>query len=211
MDPNWLQRNVHWVVGGLSLALVAAFALIGALFLRLEDTRSDLERVEAGALLASAQLQLFRDQLIELGPTVSTGLDEAVAGLESFGESSLEFDVRIDQDVAVDTSIAIDREFTVPIDTTIPINQTIETTIDVQGPLGVSVPVDVAVPIALDVPVVLDLTFVIEESIPLATTIPVHLELPVEIDVADTGLADLSDSLAEGLIGFQEAFAGLTG
>lgn len=208
MTSNWLERHVLWLVGGLGVALIAAFVSIGVLFMRLDDTKADLERVEGGALLSTVQLQAFREQLVAMGPTVSGGLDEAIAGLETFGSSSLEFDVRIDQDVAVDTVIDLDREFTVPIDTTIPINETIETTIDVRTPLG-TVPVDVAVPIELDVPVSLDLSFVIEESVPLVTTIPVSLELPVEIDIADTGLAELGDSLAAGLIGFQEAFAGL--
>lgn len=210
MDSNWLERHARWVAGGLGVALLVAFALIGVLFLRLEDTRADLERVEGGALLSTVQLQAFREQLVAMGPTVAGGLDEAIAGLETFGGSSLAFEVRIDEDIAVDTAIAIDREFTVPIDTTIPIDQTIETTIDVRGPLGIAVPVDVAVPIVLEVPVVLDLTFAIEETVPLVTTIPVQLELPVEIEIADTGLAELSESLAAGLVGFQDAFAGLT-
>jgi len=208
MASKWLEQHALWVAGGLGVALIAVFVLIGVLFIRLEDTRSDLERVEGGALLSTVRLQAFREQLVAMGPTVSGGLDEAIAGLETFGDSSLEFDVRIDQDVAVDTEIELDREFTVPIDTSIPIDQTIETTIDVQTPLG-SVPVDVTVPIVLDVPVALNLKLAIDESVPLVTTIPVRLELPVSIDVADTGLAELSDSLAAGLIGFRQAFAGL--
>lgn len=202
-------RFVPWIVGALGVALIAAFALIGVLFVRLEDTRGDLERVEGGALLSAIQLQAFRVQLVTLGPTVAVGLDDAIEGLGTFGESSLEFRVEIDEQVPIDTVLRLDREFTIPIDTTIPIQQTIETTIDVQGPLGIVVPVDVAVPIDLEVPVVLDVVFTVEEDIPVVSSVPVHLDLPIEIQIADTGLAELGESLGAGLEGFRDALTGL--
>ena len=50
---------------------------------------------------------------------MSAGLDEAIAGLETFGTSTLEFDVPIDENVPIDTEVVIDRTFEVPIKTTL--------------------------------------------------------------------------------------------
>ena len=197
MLANWLERHATALIGALGIALMVAFVFIGALFLRLEQTRDDLERVEGGALLATVQLQAFRDELVALGPEVSANLDEAIAGLEGFGTSTLEFDVRIEERVAIDTEIEIDREFTVPVQTTIPIAQTIETTVEVQGPLGVVVPVDIAVPINLEVPVDLDLTFAVQERLPIEAEVPVEFEVPIAVAIEDTGLGDLFASLDE--------------
>lgn len=93
MPANWINRNATPITGGLALLLLVAFALIALLFVRLEQTRSDLERVEGGALLSAVQLEAFRGQLVSLGPSVTAGLDEAIVGLDSFGDSNLEFDV----------------------------------------------------------------------------------------------------------------------
>jgi hypothetical protein len=202
-----LERHALALIGGLGAALLIAFVFVAALFLRLEQTREDVQRVEAGALLATVQLQAFRDELVSLGPGVSDSLDEAITGLEAFQTSTLEFDVRIEEDVAIDTEIEIDREFTVPINTTLPIAQTIETTIEVQGPLGLAVPVDVTVPIDLEVPVVLDLTFAVQERIPIEAEVPVRFEVPIAVAIEDTGLADFGASLAAGLASFRELFA----
>lgn len=208
MATTWLERHATAVAAGLGFALLAAFVLIGALFVRLEQTRSDLERVEGGALLATVQLQTFRDELTSLGPQITDDLDVAIDGLATFEDSTLEFDVQIDETVAIDAEILIDQEFTVPIDTTIPISETIETTISIQTPLG-DVPVDVTVPVNLDVPVVLDLTFAVEEAVPISTDVPVQFDLPIEVAIADTGLADLGTSLASGLASFRDLFANL--
>jgi len=208
MSSSWIERRATPLLAVLGLALLAAFALIALLFVRLEQTRTDLERVEGGALLSTIQLEAFRGQLAALGPSVSGGLDEAIVGLESFGDSNLEFDVQISEVVEIDTAIEFDRELTVPIETTIPIAQTIETTIDVQGPFGVAVPVDVAVPIELDVPISLELTFPIRETIPISASVPVDFEIPIELDVADTGLGELGSSLASGLASFRDLLAG---
>ena len=73
----------------------------------------------------------------------------------------------------------------------------------------IAVLVDVAVPIDLDVPVVLDVAFTIEEDIPVVTTVPARLHLPIEIQISDTGVAELGESLAAGLEGFRDAMSGL--
>ena len=177
----------------------------------LDATRTDLDRVEAGAALFASQVQGFQQQLIELEPTVSAGIDEAVAGLESFSSSTLEFDVAIDENVAINTEIVIDRMFTVPIKTSIPIKESFDTTIEVEAPFGLTVPVDVTVPVDIDVPVDLEIELPVNETIPVEANVPVKLDVPIRVDIAETELAELADALATGLKSFREVLAGLGG
>ncbi|MGH9134320.1 MAG: MFS transporter [Ilumatobacteraceae bacterium] len=215
---SWMQRHLTAVLGAFVAVLAIALALIVLLFAQvssarddLDATRTDLERVEAGAALFASQVQGFQQQLVELEPTVSAGIDEAVAGLESFSSSTLEFDVAIDENVPINTEIVIDRTFTVPIRTSIPINESFETTIEVDAPFGLTVPVDVVVPVDIDVPVDLELTLPVNETIPVEANVPVQLDVPIRVDVAETQLAELADSLATGLQSFRDVLSGLGG
>ena len=215
---SWMQRHLAAVLGAFVALIALAFVLIVLLFARLsstradlDSTRADLERVEAGAALFASQVQGFQEQLVELEPTVSAGIDDAVAGLESFSASTLEFDVAIDEDVAINTEIVIERTFTVPIKTSIPINESFETTIEVQAPFGLTVPVDVTVPVDIDVPVDLEITLPVNETIPVETNVPVRLDVPIRVDIADTELAELADALAAGLKSFRDVLSGLGG
>ncbi len=216
--PSWMQRHLAAVLGAFVALLALAFVLIVVLFAQLsstrddlDTTRADLERVEAGAALFASQVQGFQQQLVELEPTVSAGLDEAIAGLESFSSSSLEFDVGIDENLPINTEIVIERTFTVPIKTSIPINESFETTIEVQAPFGLTVPVDVTVPVDIDVPVDLEITLPVNETIPVEANVPVKLDVPIRVNVADTELAELADALAAGLKSFREVLSGLAG
>jgi preprotein translocase subunit SecG len=215
---SWMQRHLAAVLGAFVALIALAFVLIVLLFARLsstrdelDSTRADLERVEAGAALFASQVQGFQEQLVELEPTVSAGIDDAVAGLESFSSSTLEFDVAIDEDVAINTEIVIERTFTVPIKTSIPINESFETTIEVEAPFGLTVPVDVTVPVDIDVPVDLEITLPVNETIPVEANVPVRLDVPIRVDIADTELAELADALAAGLKSFREVLSGLGG
>ena len=115
---SWMQRHLTAVLGAFVALIALAFVLIVLLFTQLSSTRddldatrADLERVEAGAALFASQVQGFQQQLVELEPTVSAGIDEAIAGLESFSSSTLEFDVAIDENLPINTEIVIDRTF----------------------------------------------------------------------------------------------------
>jgi hypothetical protein len=48
----------------------------------------------------------------------------------------------------------------------------------------------------------------ISESIPIATSVPVKADLPITVNVADTELADLARSLADGLSQFRSGIDG---
>lgn len=215
---SWLQRHSGAVVALLALAIVGAFAFIAMLFGRLDDTqqelaqtRDDLNRVEAGAALYASQVTGFQEQLVELEPTIAAGLDEAVAGLEEFAASTIEFTVNIDESVVIDTEVVIDRDLQIPIDEVLPIQESFETRIEVETPLGFSVPLDVTVPVDIEVPVILDLDIPVNETVPVNTTVPVKVDIPIAIDVADTELAELANSLAAGLRSLEGVIQGLSG
>jgi MFS family permease len=203
---------------GFGVALLAAFVLIGVLFVQLQSTRDDLdetrgelERVEAGAAIFSSQVTGIVEQLTELSPSISAGLDEAVAGLESFGTSTLEFDVAIDEEVVIDTEVVLDRTISVPIQTTLPIDEEFDTRIVIAGPFGVDVPLNVTVPVNIDVPIDLVVDIPVNETIPVDAAVPVKLDVPISVDVAETELAALTDSLAAGLQSFRDVLAGFGG
>ena len=217
-----LQKRTNLILGALGVLLAGALVAIALLFGRVADAndnadaaqtelataRADLERVEAGAALYSSQIEGFQQKLVELQPQISAGVDEAITGLRTFGDSTLEFPVKIDQTIPIDTEVVIDRTVQVPIKTTIPINQSFDTTIQVDTPFG-KIPIDVTVPVDVDVPVDLTVDIPIKETVPIKDEIPVKLDVPVKIDVSQTELKELTDSIAAGLESLQEMLTGL--
>ena len=200
------------------VGLLAAFVLIGLLFVQLQntndeldETRAELERVEAGAAIFSSQVTGIVGQLTELSPSISAGLDEAVAGLESFGTSTLEFEVSIDEEVEIGTEVVLDRTLSVPIKTSLPIDEEFDTRIVIDGPFGVDVPINVTVPVKLDVPIDLVIDIPVNETIPVDATVPVQIDVPITIDVSETELAGLTTSLASGLESFRDVLGGFGG
>jgi hypothetical protein len=233
-----LAKRTNLLIGALAAILVGAFIVIGLLFGRVasaEDDaeaartelvavmadggvsadeltaiQEDLDRVEAGAALYASQIDGFREQLVELSPQIEAGVDEAISGLREFGNSTISFDVNIDEVIPIDTEVVIQRTVEVPINTEIPINQDIETTITVDTPLG-NIPLDITVPVDVVVPIDLVVDIPIDETVPIQDEFPVQLDVPIEIDVSETELKNLTDSLAIGLESLQEVLTGLGG
>lgn len=216
------------VVVGAGLAAALIVALAAALVITLQRvnqvsddlaevradqaaTAADLSRVEAGSALFAAQVQGITEQFIELQPTLEAGLDDAIDGIEEFASSTLEFTVSVDEVIDIDTDVVIQRTIEVPINTTVPINETIETTIRIATPLGFDVPVDVTVPVAIDVPIDLDIAIPIDETVPINVEVPIAVDVPVSVSVAETELAPLAQSLANGLRQLQTILEELTG
>jgi hypothetical protein len=209
--PSWLNRHLGLVLGAFALLLIGAFVWIAILMSQVHDTRRDLDRVEAGAAIFASQVQGFQSKISDLAPNVSAGLDEAITGLESFGNSTVEFSVPIDENVQFDTDVVIDRDIVVPIKTTLPIKESFDTTIKVAGPFGIDIPLDVTVPVDINVPIDLKVTVPIHETIPIDANVPVKLDVPISVDVSETQLAELAKALAAGLRSFQEVLTGLGG
>jgi MFS family permease len=218
-----LQKRTNVMLGAMGVLLAVGLVAIALLFGRVADandnaaeaqaelatSRADLERVEAGAALYSSQIEGFQQKLVELRPQISAGVEEAITGLRTFGDSTIEFPVKIDQTIPVDTEVVINRTVQVPIKTTIPINQSFDTTIKIDTPLG-KIPLDVTVPVDVDVPVDLTVDIPINETVPIKDEIPVKLDVPVKIDVSETQLKELTDSIAAGLESLQDMLTGLS-
>jgi MFS family permease len=233
-----LMRRMNILIGLLAALLVGAFVVIALLFGRVAEARDDaaaarselasltagggslatdadlaalqedVERVEAGAALYASQIDGFREQLVELEPEISAGVDEAITGLRDFGQSTIAFDVNIDEVIPVDTEVVIQRTVEVPIKTTIPIEESFDTTITIDTPVG-GIPLDVTVPVDVDVPVDLVVDIPIDETVPIQDEFPVQLDVPIAIEVSETELASLTDSLAAGLESLQDVLGGL--
>jgi hypothetical protein len=229
-----LTRRMNLLVGVLGLLLVGAFVVIGLLFARVADAesdataarselaavlgdggtgelaslRADLDRVEAGAALYASQITGFQEQLTELSPQIKAGVDEAITGLREFGDSTIAFDVNIDEVIPIDTDVVIKRTVQVPIKTTIPIKESFDTTITINTFAG-DIPLDVTVPVDVDVPIDLVVDIPIDETVPIQDEFPVKLDVPIAIDVGETELKNLTDSLAAGLESLQDILDGL--
>lgn len=176
----------------------------------IEELQADIERVEAGAALYASQVEGFQEQIVALEPQISAGVDEAITGLREFGDSTIAFDVNIDEVIPIDTEVVIRRTVEVPIVTEIPINETIDTTITIDTPLG-DLPLDITVPVDIVVPIDLTVDIPIDETVPVQDEFPVQLDVPIAIVVRDTELANLTDSLANGLESLQDVLTGLGG
>ena len=102
-----LQKRTNLILGALGVLLAGALVAIALLFGRVADAqdnadaaqtelataRADLERVEAGAALYSSQIEGFQQKLVELRPQISAGVEEAITGLRTFGDSTISFPV----------------------------------------------------------------------------------------------------------------------
>jgi hypothetical protein len=149
--------------------------------------------------LRNAQLEAQRAAR-EIGPPLQESLSQTIADLEDFEQSTLEFNIPVEQEFAVEAEIPFDETIEVPIQLTVPISQVVETTILID-PLqtGFEIPVDIAVPIAIEIPIDETLAFPIKRTIPISTTIPLKVDVPIVINVAETDLAQYVTRLREGL------------
>ena len=221
---SWVHRNLTTVVGVFAVLLVGMIGLLAVALLQLSSTRDDLEqaqrdlvatqdemnRVEAGAAIYASQINGFVETVNNLGPSIDGGLDQAIAGLETFGASTIEFTVSLDETVSISENFTIDRDVAVPINTTLPISTEFDTTITVDGPFGIDIPLDITVPVDVEVPIDLVVDIPINESLPIDVDVPVQLDVPIAIDVEGTELQQLSQSLIEGLRAFQAGLGDLT-
>lgn len=157
-----------------------------------------------------SQLSSARQQAIafvqEFKPAANNALSTVSTELETFEESTIEFNVEINQDFPVEVEIPIDETVEVPIAVTIPIKQEFETTI-LMDPLqtGLEIPVDVVVPVDVEVPVDVIVPISVEQTIPIATNIPLDLDVPIMIKVSETDLVTYIEQLRQG-IAASEAF-----
>jgi len=221
--PMGNNRNVVMMVVAIGILLVVLAgatvllaARVGSLSAELDEARDeqaqlteDLARVESGAAIYAAQITAFQEQLTELGPVIDSALGDAVSGIDEFRNSTIRFDVSINETVPINTDVVLNRTLQVPISTTLPIDEQFDTRITVNGPFGIDIPLDITVPIKLDLPIDLVVDIPVNETIPVNTQVPVDLDVPIEIEISETEMAALADALAEGLESFRQMAAGL--
>ena len=213
-----VDRYLVVIVAAVAVAVIAAVVVsvvalnrAGDADARANAAEEELVAVRSGVADLVSAAATFTGQINELQPAVSGALDEAIAGLDEFASSSIEFTVPIDESIPIETEFAFMRTITVPVQTVLPIDESVDTTITVQGPLGVEIPLDVTVPVILDLPIDITFPLTVDETIPISTSIPVQLEVPISVDVSDSELATLADSLRKGLTALEEALGGLGG
>lgn len=219
---SFVERNLATVIAVLGGLIVASLVLnlvlislvdrssdIDALADELAEARTEVEELRGSLELFSLQAGALQSALGDLGPTASAALDEAVAGLEIFRTSTIEFEIPINETLAISTEFSLDRTIQVPIRTTLPINETIDTDITIDGPFGIDIPLSITVPIVLDLPIDLTVDIPINETVPINTSIPVDLVVPISIPVAGTDLAALAESLQQGLESLRVVLADL--
>lgn len=206
------------VIVALALATLFLFNRVGSLtddLAAAEERQNQLEetmlRVEGGAALYAAQVTGFQEDLGDLGPTIEAALGDAVLGIDEFANSTITFDVSINETVPINAEVVLNRTLQVPIQTTLPIDEEFDTTITINGPFGIDIPLDITVPIKLDLPIDLDVAIPINETVPVNTEVPVNLDVPIVIDISETELAALAEALAEGLESFRQMASQLGG
>lgn len=151
------------------------------------------------------------NQIIQkVQPALHEAISQAVDDLETFEQTPLEFDVKIDQEFPVETEILVNDSLEVPIQTTVPIQQDIETTVMLDPfQSGLEIPTDITVPVDIEIPLDLNVPVVINETVPISTVIPVNLTVPLSIDVKETELGSYLQRLRQGLISLDQALLDL--
>ncbi|MBN1220311.1 MAG: hypothetical protein JXM69_15385 [Anaerolineae bacterium] len=138
-----------------------------------------------------------------VGPKVQEALKQTLTDLETFEDSTIEFNVAVDEEFPVQVDIPFKEKIDIPVQLTVPINQQIDTTI-LLDPLGTGqgFPVDVTVPVDIEIPIDTSIPVAIDRTIPISTSIPLHLNVPITVEIGDTELAGYIGRLREGLAAF---------
>lgn len=113
------------------------------------------------------------------------GAAAAARALGDLRQSSIDYQVRVEQSLPVVLSVPISQTVSVPISTTLPINT--QATIPLRTPIGtfpITIPIQTIVPVDLQPKVPIRLT------VPVSTTIPVVLDVPIHVAIADTELGE---------------------
>ncbi len=157
-----------------------------------------------------SQLLSARQQALGLvqnfKPMVQDTLSQVDTELETFQESTLEFNVKIDQILPIDVEIPFNETVEVPINLVIPIEQQIQTTV-MMDPFqaGLEIPVKIDVPISVEVPIDVVLPVTIDRTIPISTNVPINLDVPPAIEVSETDLVLYIEQVRQGIGSFNES------
>lgn len=143
-------------------------------------------------------------------PVINEGLSQAIADMQEFEQSTVEFNIEVSQNIPIDTEIPFNETLEVPINTTIPIQQQIATTIMID-PLqsGLEIPVDINVPVDIEVPVDMSIPITVDRTIPISTNIPLNMTVPISIKISETELAPYLERLRLALESLEQTLSNL--
>lgn len=154
--------------------------------------------------------QQARSLLNQVEPVLQESLTQAISDLDSLEQTTIQFDIQVEQEFPVEVEIPFNQTLTVPIQTTIPISDEIQTTIMLDPfQAGLSIPTDVTVPVNLEVPINLTIPVTVDRTIPISTTVPLAANVPIAIEVNQTELAPYLARLRTGLESLRQALSGL--
>jgi hypothetical protein len=147
----------------------------------------------------------IRNQVRELGVTVTGMLQTAIIELRGFEHLTMHFTVRVNDKIPVRSRLAVRDTVDISVQTIVPIKQTVQSDILINAPLlNTKVPVSVAVPIDMAVPIDLQLPVEIDSQIPVNLDIPVQLEVPVALDLAQTELGGFIEQVRDSLVSLKD-------
>jgi hypothetical protein len=154
--------------------------------------------------------QQAQEVIADVESIAQEAVSQAITDLESFENSTLEFDIQVQQEFPIQVEIPFNQTMEVPIQTTIPISQEIQTTILLDPfQAGLNIPTDITVPVDLEVPIDLNIPVSVDRTIPISTTIPLDLNVPLAIKISETELAPYLEKLRTGLVSLEEGFSNL--
>lgn len=151
---------------------------------------------------AKAQVsQLSRN----IQPVVQQTFDNLDRELVNFQQSTLEFNVQVNQQVPLQTEVSFSDTIDIPLQMTLPISHEISTTIMVDPfGAGFTVPMAVNVPINMEFPINQQISIPINRTIPISTSVPLSLTLPINIPISNTSLAPTIDQIRRGADDFEQ-------
>ncbi|MEW5959858.1 MAG: hypothetical protein AB1801_19200 [Chloroflexota bacterium] len=149
--------------------------------------------------------QQAQARLAEAQQTVTEMITKAVTDLEAFENSTLQFDIPLEQELPLQMQIPFDETIEVPIQTSIPISQEIKSTI-LLDPFqsGLKIPTDVTVPVQMEVPIDFSVPIALDRPLPISTTIPIELNVPIAIKISETELAPYLARLRQNLASLEK-------
>ncbi len=159
--------------------------------------------------LISQLLQVQRqaeEAMQEFKPVAQDALSRADEELAAFQNTTLEFDIAIDQELPINVKIPFAETLEIPIDVVIPVKKQVRTTILID-PLqsGFEIPVDIVVPVNEEIPINMVLPIEIERTIPISIQVPIKLNVPIAVNVGDTDLVEYIEQLREGIARLNES------
>ena len=148
----------------------------------------------------------FLQQAQEMGQQAQVAMDQAVASLGDFENTSIQFTVPVHDEIPVKTNVKFKKNIKVPIKLNVPIDQKVKTQIPLKIN-DITIPIEVTVPVKMNIPVNDVQEVNLDLDIPIDTTIPIDMTVPVNIPLKDTGLGPYIQQLRSMLMQLNDTFS----